>query len=189
MEDDPNFPALATERLRLRRLIPGDAPALLQIHGDADAMRWYGTDPLPDLAAAAKLVDAFDSWRRMPNPGTRWGIERQADGLLVGTCGLFKWNRNWRSCALGYELGREAWGAGYMHEALSAILAWGFEHMGLNRIEAQIHPQNQPSLRLAERLGFVLEGRLRECGHWLGQYHDLLHYSLLQRDHAARISA
>ena len=131
-------------------------------------------------------MDSFDALRRLPSPGVRWGIERRSDGQLIGTCGLFKWNRAWRNCTLGYELVRDAWGQGYMREALRSALAWGFEQMALNRVDAQIHPENTPSLKLVERLGFVHEGRLRECGYWLGAYHDLLQYGLLRRDHAAR---
>ena len=71
-----------------------------------------------------------------------------------------------------------------MSEALSAALAWGFEQMMLNRIEAQIHPDNAASLKLARELGFVQEGRAREAGYWKGQHHDLLQFSLLRKDWA-----
>ena len=69
-----------------------------------------------------------------------------------------------------------------MHEALNAALSWGFEEMGVNRVEAQVHPGNEPSLKLLRRLRFVEEGRLRQGGYWAGQHHDLLHYSLLRED-------
>jgi len=179
------FPTLATDRLLLREIVPADAPVLFAIHGDSDAMRWFGTDPLIDLQQAEKLVETFASWRQMPNPGTRWGIQRAGDDQLVGTCGLFKWNRGWKSCIIGYELARSAWGAGFMAEALSAALAWGFEHMELNRVEAQVHPQNAASLKLLRTLGFVQEGHLREAGFWLDEHHDLLHFALLRREYFA----
>jgi len=51
-----------------------------------------------------------------------------------------------------------------------------------NRIEAQIHPQNKPSIKLIERLGFKNEGLMREAGFSFGQYHDLFMFSLLQSD-------
>jgi ribosomal-protein-alanine N-acetyltransferase len=112
----------------------------------------------------------------------RWGIQRRSDASLVGSCGLFKWNRGWRTCTLGYELARPARGAGLMAEALSAALGWGFEAMKLNRIEAQIHPDNAASLKLARGIGFVQEGRAREAGYWQGEHHDLLQFGLLRRD-------
>jgi ribosomal-protein-alanine N-acetyltransferase len=87
---------------------------------------------------------------------------------------------------VGYELTRSAWGEGFMTEALSTVLRWGFRHMDLNRVEAQVHPDNEPSRALLRRLGFVEEGRMREAGYWQGQYHDLLQYSLLRRQFAAQ---
>lgn len=178
------FPTLATERLVLREIVAADAPALFAIHSDAAAMRWFGTDPLTELAQAEKLVETFASWRRMPNPGVRWGITVRGDGILVGTCGLIKWNRGWQSCTLGYELAVAAQGRGLMKEALVAALSWGFERMELHRVEAQIHPDNAASIALARGLGFVEEGRGREAGFWLGEHQDLLQFGLLRREFA-----
>ena len=84
----------------------------------------------------------------------------------------------------GYELAPHARGKGLMREALTAALDWGFTEMQVNRIEAQIHPHNEPSLRLARNLGFQQEGLLREVAHWGGSYHDLLQLGLLRRDWA-----
>ena len=69
-----------------------------------------------------------------------------------------------------------------MQEALGAALSWGFKEMDLNRVEAQVHPGNESSLKLLRRLHFVEEGRFRQGGYWAGQYHDLLQYSLLRED-------
>lgn len=176
------FPTLETARLHLREITAADAPALLAIHGDADLMRWFGNDPLPDLAAAEKMVELFAGWRRLPHPGTRWGIERKGRPGLVGSVGLFAWHASWRKCALGYELAREAQGQGLMREALTAVLNWGFEHMALNRIEAVVHPDNAPSLKSLRHFGFAEEGRLRELGAWGGRHHDLLQHALLRSD-------
>jgi len=177
-----NFPTLETRRLRLREIVEADAPTLFAIHGDAEHMRFFGSDPLPDLAAAVHLVGVFAGWRTQPNPGTRWALQPKDGDTLVGTCGLFGWNRNWRRCSLGYELAPASQGRGYMHEALAAVIAWGFEHMALHRLEALVHPQNTASLKLAARLGFVQEGLLREVCRFRGQQHDMHQLSLLQRE-------
>jgi ribosomal-protein-alanine N-acetyltransferase len=176
------FPVLETERLLLREILPEDAGALFAIHGDASLMQWFGVDPLQDIAGAEKLVALFASWRAQPNPGTRWGLQPKGEAGLCGTCGLFAWNRAWRKCTVGYELAPDAHGQGLMHEALLAVLDWGFDNMQLNRVEAQVHPENAASLRSVERLGFRREGLLRELGFWRGRHHDLLQYSLLRKD-------
>jgi ribosomal-protein-alanine N-acetyltransferase len=130
-----NFPTIETERLWLREIVQADAPALFAVHGDPESMRWFGVDPLADEAAAGKLVETFASWRAMSNPGTRWGIQIKGQSTLAGTCGLFAWNRAWRKCTLGYELGPKTRGHGYMHEALRSCLSWGFENMQLNQFD------------------------------------------------------
>ena len=182
------FPAIETERLLLREIVADDAPALLAIHGDAELMQWFGNDPLQDLAAAQRLVELFASWRLAANPGTRWGLQLKGSRQLVGSCGLFAWNRNWRKCTLGYELAREAQGQGLMQEALISVLNWGFEHMTLNRVEALVHPDNQASLRSVRRLGFREEGCLRQLGFWGKQFHDMLQYALLREDWHLRLT-
>jgi ribosomal-protein-alanine N-acetyltransferase len=180
MPPPPSFPTLKTERLLLREITSQDAPALFTIHGNPELMRWFGTDPLPDLASADGLVNTFAGWRTQANPGTRWGIQVQNEPKLIGTCGLFSWNRSWRKCTIGYELAPEAHSQGHMREALMAMLSWGFANMELNRVEAQIHPENLASIKLVQKLGFVVEGRLRQVGRWGGQFHDMLQFSLLR---------
>lgn len=176
------FPTLETERLHLREIVAADALALFAVHGDPVAMQWFGTDPLPDLAAAAKLVETFASWRAQANPGTRWGLQVKGREGLIGSCGLFAWNRNWRKCSIGYELNRNARGQGYMHEALCKCLQWGFAAMELNRVEAQVHPDNAASIASLQRLGFQREGLLRQVGYWGGRHHDMFQYALLRQD-------
>ncbi len=188
MTADGAFPSLSTPRLQLREIVASDATALLAIHGDATAMRWFGSDPLVDLEAAEKVIAGFAAMRLLPSPGVRWGIvhaDPGRGGTLLGTCGVFRWNRGWRTCLTGYELARQAQGRGYMTEALRAIYAWAFATMGVERIEAQVHPRNTPSLALLKRLGFVEEGLLREAGYWLGERRDLVQLGLLRREFVA----
>ena len=101
----------------------------------------------------------------------RWAIEPRSGplaGRLAGTCGLFKWNRGWQVCMVGYELAPEAQGRGYMREALREVFAWAFTQMGLARVEAQVHPDNAASLATLAALGFVREGLQREAASWAG---------------------
>lgn len=187
MTSAQSFPVLQTERLVLREIVAADAPALFEIHGDPDLMRWFGADPLKDVEAAAGLVNVFAAWRALANPGVRWALQIKGTDSLIGTCGLFGWNRNWRKCTLGYELGRGAHGQGLMQEALTSALGWGFENMELNRIEAQVHPSNSASLKSIRRMGFTEEGCLREVGYWGGKFHDLLQFSLLRKEREAKV--
>lgn len=59
-----------------------------------------------------------------------------------------------------------------MTEAVRAMIQFGFEHMCLNRIEAEVMPENIASIRLLLKLGFVEEGVLHERSFWRGAFHD-----------------
>ncbi|WP_418315750.1 GNAT family N-acetyltransferase [Piscinibacter sakaiensis] len=182
MTDLNAFPQLATQRLWLREIVDADSAALYAIHGNPEVRRWFGSDPLASEDEARALVRSFAGWRELVNPGTRWGLERKDQPGLIGSCGLFSWNRQWRKCTIGYEIAPEAGGQGLMTEALVAIIGWGFAQMQLNRIDAQIHPDNTRSITLVRKLGFVEEGRLREIAYWGGRHHDMLQFSLLRRE-------
>ena len=180
-----DFPTLSTPRLQLREIVASDAPALLAIHADREAMKWFGSDPPEDLEGAARTIAGFAALRGLPSPGLRWGIvhaDPRRGGELLGSCGVFRWNRGWRTCLTGYELARHAQGQGYMSEALRAVFDWAFHALAVERIEAQVHPANAASLALLGRLGFVREGLLREGGYWLGARHDLVQLGLLRRE-------
>ena len=179
---NPAFPTLATARLVLRELRHSDAPTLLEIRGNAQVMQWMGMNVLKDMEGAHNTVSQFLAGRIATAPSTRWALERQSDRQLLGTCGVFGWNKDWKKCILGYELGVGAQRCGYMHEALNAILSWSFENMELHRIEALIHPDNLASLKLAERMGFHVEGTLREVAFWNDAHHDMVQLGLLRRD-------
>lgn len=176
------FPQLTTERLQLREITMADAPDLMQVYGNAEVMRWFGTDPVTELAQVEAMIARWAGLRQQADPATRWGIQRQGDSTLVGTCGLFAVNRAWRKCTLGYDLALPAQGQGYMQEALHAALDWGFTTLELNRIEAQIHPDNLASINLVLKLGFHREGVLRQVGFWGGSFHDLIQFSLLRNE-------
>ena len=181
------FPQLKTARLLLREIRATDASALYTIHSDAPAMRWFGVDPLTQPAQAEVLAAQFAS-AFGAGTGMRWAIVRRDDDQLIGTCGLFRWNRNWRSCLIGYELAHAMQRRGYMREALGAVLDYGFGTMALHRIQAESHADNAASVGLLETSGFQFEGIHREQGFWSGQFHDLRCYGLLAREWAAHQS-
>ena len=110
------------------------------------------------------------------------GLEQVASGRLIGECSLFNLMEQCRRAEVGYTLAFEAWGQGYMNEALNSLLAFGFSQLRLNRIEADIDPRNLASARSLERLGFKKEGYLRERWIVSGEVSDSGLYGLLASD-------
>lgn len=84
---------------------------------------------------------------------------------------------------LGYFTFPDFRGQGYASEATRLFVEFLFAtRRDMNRSALYIHPRNERSIRLAERCGFTLEGRIREGWFNLGEWHDLLVYGLLRRE-------
>jgi ribosomal-protein-alanine N-acetyltransferase len=76
----------------------------------------------------------------------------------MGTCGFHCWNKNDGKVEMGYDLLKDFWGNGYMQEAITEIIKFAEKSMLVKEIDAHIYPENIRSIKLAERLGFVVSG-------------------------------
>lgn len=177
---DP-FPVLETPRLILRQLLPADVDIILRNSSEPEVNRYLGRDLETSLESAQKRLQiVFDSIRE--HSGIRWGIQRRDDSELMGTVGFWKWNKQHYYAEIGYEIGPAFWNKGYMTEAIRAALRFGFEHMELHRVEANIDPDNRGSRRVAEKAGFRLEAMLRENWFYAGQFTSSAIYGILKRE-------
>lgn len=157
----PVPPVLRTERLVLRPFTTADTEALVALHSDAHVLRYWDSPPWRDPARAQGFLDRC---RQLADDGTgaRLAVERTADGAFLGWCAVTGWDADHGSASLGYCYGAAAWGHGYATEAARALLAWAFEAWPLRRVQAEADTRNVASRRVLEKLGFVLEGTLRE---------------------------
>jgi ribosomal-protein-alanine N-acetyltransferase len=187
--DFSEFPILLTERLCLRQLVETDAESVMAIRGDYQVTRYNIGDAYTDIAQAVGLIDNIR--RTFENESTLyWGITLRPANTVIGMIGYNYWNRIDHRGSVGFDLAREYWGRGIMPEALREILRFGFEQMGLNRVEADASVYNTQSQRTLQKVGFRQEGHLREQYHEADSYHDLLLFALLKRqfmelDHSA----
>ena len=91
-------------------------------------------------------------------------------------------NLRHRRAEVSFVLRRDRWGQGLASAALGLLFAFCFETLKLHRLEADVDPDNQRSLRLLERLGFQREGRLRERWNTYGAPRDGIFLGLLRRE-------
>ena len=88
-----------------------------------------------------------------------FAICRHTDERIVGAININHIVRgSFQSASLGYYVGAEFQGAGYMQEGLQQLITYAFNTMGLHRLEANIQPDNSRSQKLVERCGFSREG-------------------------------
>lgn len=172
---------LRTARLLLRPLRDSDVAAMYAVFSEPRVTRYWSTPPWTKLEQAVAFVERDLAAMRVGDY-LRLGLERLDGGALIGQCTLFNLAQPSRRAELGYAMGIGAWGQGFMHEALVALLNHGFAALKLNRVEADIDPRNAASARSLERLGFQREGLLRERWIVAGEVCDSCLYGLLARD-------
>lgn len=108
---------------------------------------------------------------------------RRSDGVLVGYFGISSITRGpLQSAYLGYWVAEQHARQGYMHEGIELVLRHVFETLGLHRLEANIQPQNSPSIRLVERAGFGREGYSPRYLKIDGQWRDHERWAILADD-------
>ncbi|KAB8140436.1 GNAT family N-acetyltransferase [Chloroflexia bacterium SDU3-3] len=106
-------------------------------------------------------------------------------GELAGSLGQHNLNHTIRAVEMGYWMGEAFGGQGVMTRASRALIEIAFGRQGLNRVEIRAATGNRPSQAVAERLGFVREGQIRD-GQWLyDHYVDMYVYGMLARDWGA----
>lgn len=180
-----NLPELPGNRIRLRPICKQDAPDLLSVFGDPEVVQYWSSPPLMDLPAATTLIDDIHA-SFLCRSLFQWAISRHDARQLIGTCTLFHLDPTHRRAEIGFALRRDTWGQGLATDALTTLIGFSFERLGLHRLEADADPGNERSLRVLERQGFRREGYLRERWHHLGKVHDAVFLGLLRPEWSGR---
>jgi len=176
---------LPTARLSLRTLGPRDARDVYayQLRNRDFLSVWEPERQETYYSVRGQRILLTRS-RRAAARGTElslW-IFRKEDRRLIGNITFSNIIRGcFQSCFLGYKLDVNQVRQGYMTEALATALAWLFQEWGLHRVEANILPENEGSIRVVEKLGFEYEGTSREYLKIRGVWRDHCHYVLLNR--------
>jgi RimJ/RimL family protein N-acetyltransferase len=162
------IPTLVTERLRLRGIRGSDFEDYAALYADPDVVRLLGNGETWDRGRAWRhMAFAVGHWQ-LEGSGI-WVAEEIANGLFVGVVGFWE-PATWPGFELAYHLTRRHWGKGYATEAGRAALAHAFTVWQRDHVISLIHPKNLPSIRVAERIGERLEGRLDHFGRVMFRY-------------------
>ncbi len=177
-------PTIETERLKLRPFRPGDAQAVKTHAGEWDIADTTKNIPHPYEEGMAGEWIAGHAPAYEDGNGVTFAIVLRTDNSLIGAIGL-RVDRDHGKGELGYWVGKPFWNQGYATEAARAILAFGFDTLGLNRIHAAHLARNPSSGRVMEKAGMLYEGTARQAMMKWGKYEDLVSYGILRDDPAA----
>jgi len=161
--DSPDIPTLLTERLRLRSLRKSDLDDYAAMNADPEVLRYLGGGPEP--------WDRGRSWRHMAflmghwqlGEAGMWAVEHKEAGAFIGMIG-FAAPEGWPGFELAWTLARRWWGHGYATEGAREALAYAFTALEKDRVISLIYPENRASIRVAERIGERLQGRIHHFG-------------------------
>ena len=147
---------IETPRLRLRRLLPSDAPDLIALDSDPAVMRYVGSP-----AGTRTPEETADRVRQRIGADHGlygfWLVEGQDDGAFHGL-GLLLPVPEGDEIEVGYRLARRSWGRGIATEAAAALIDHAFRHLALPRLVAVVYPENRASRRVLDKLGFTHDG-------------------------------
>ncbi len=154
---------IETDRLVIRCWEPRDAPLLKEaVDASLDHLRpwmpWAAHEP-QTLDQKIELLRAF---RGEFDLGTNfvYGLFERDESRVLGGSG-FHARGGEGSLEIGYWIRADSVGRGLATEVTAVLTRAGFEICGLERVDVQVEPDNEPSLRIPRKLGFVEEGRLR----------------------------
>jgi RimJ/RimL family protein N-acetyltransferase len=164
---------IETKRLLLRPITLGDVHELVALHDDPEVARFIRRLELP--AAEERLRLAEREW--LERGHGMFAVLDRLTGRFLGRAGLKHWD-HFDETEVGWALHRDVWGRGYATEAARACLDWGIASLEVPYVTAMIHPENEPSIRVAHRLGMsplradVLLGDpvvvyTLDCGEWV----------------------
>ena len=183
----PRYP-IRSERLLLRPLARGDADALLAYRSRADVSRYVPFEPMSRDDILERIAGP---WARTEltdeGQALTLGAQVAETGELAGDVMLAWHSREHAGGEVGYVLNPALGGRGYATEAANAMLRLGFEELGLHRIVARIDEDNEPSVRLARRLGMRQEARLVHNEFFKGRWSNEVDFAMLADEWFARL--
>lgn len=176
-----NFPSLETERLLLRKVNLRDLEDLYEycsIEEVSKYVTWETHQSISDSKAFLDIIlEQYDQDKAL-----FWGIESKEDNKLIGTIDFVALKPIHKIGEIGYVLSPEYWGQGMMSEAAKAVISFGFEKLGLVRIQARCFIENTGSEGVMKKIGMSYEGTMRKGMYAKGKHRDVKLYSIVKEE-------
>lgn len=148
---------LKTERLTLRQLVSSDDNEIFALRSNENVNKYLGRKPAKSIDDAKTFIQTINE--NIQSDGSfYWAVTLNGTGKLIGTICLFDFSDDNLKAEIGYELLPYCQGKGIMQEAISKVIDFGIQRIGLTSIEAYSHAENQHSTRLLEKLNFKMNG-------------------------------
>jgi ribosomal-protein-alanine N-acetyltransferase len=155
------FPILKSGRLLLRNFHDADIENVFTGLSHPDVIRYYGVSY--QTLEETKVQMQFFADLLKNETGIWWAVCSLDNKTFYGAGGLNSLSKKDRKVEIGFWLLKDHWRKGIMTEALPLILNYGFNELGLHRIEGIVETGNVICKKAIEKLGFVFEGTMKDC--------------------------
>jgi RimJ/RimL family protein N-acetyltransferase len=155
-------PVLETARLKLRFFQERDLDELAAINADPETVRFLGEGKTFTRAETWRGISSMAGHWLLKGYGM-WAVELGSTGAMIGRVGFYNPD-GWPGFELGWTIARPHWGNGYATEAARAARDYGLDKLGRKRIISLIRHANAASIRVAEHIGFRLDGEVELLG-------------------------
>jgi RimJ/RimL family protein N-acetyltransferase len=177
---DASFTRIESERLILRRFEDSDLAAFVAYRNDPEVARYQSWDSFDEREASALIREMESEQPGVPGEWFQFAIEPKETGGLVGDCALRVDRQEHYRAEIGFTLAHEHQGKGFASEAVSRLLDYVFDDLGLHRVVAIVDCRNKPSWALLERVGMRREGHFLENVWFKGEWSDEYLYAVLK---------
>ena len=179
-----NFNIWQGERVRLRAVESSDWEAFHRNDEDSEEARLCYWIPFPRSTDGSRKWVEESAHAAPVNDAFHWAIE-SSQGELVGSMNTMDTSSRNGTFSYGLAIFRPHWRKGYAAEAIRILLRYYFREMRYQKCTVRVYGFNEPSLKLHERLGFQVEGRLRRMIYTGGQFHDEIQLGITAEEFAA----
>ena len=181
-------PTIETERLILRPYRMEDAAELQRLIGERDVVTTMTNVPHPyeDGMAEEWIGGRQESFEK--GKTVDFAITHRQEGFFIGGISLMKIDQQSERAEIGYWIGKPYWRKGYGTEAAQAIVKYGFETLGLNRINGRHFGNNPASGRTLQKIGMKHEGCQRQAYKKWGKFEDFELYGILRSEYEKALS-
>ena len=177
---------IQTERLTLRPFTLADAPAMYRNWANDPEVTRYLTWPAHTSVEVSEAVLSDWAPRYADPTWYQWAIVPKTVGEPIGSIAIVRMDEAVASVHVGYCIGRRWWKQGITSEALTALMRFFFEDVGVNRIDSRHDPRNPHSGDVMLRCGMTREGTLRQADRNNQGICDCAMYGILAVEYFAR---
>jgi len=177
------IPTLTTKRLILRKMVRSDYSDMFEYASDPNVTKYLTWSAHPDRHYTHKYLSYIQS-KYKSGEFHDWALEY--DNKMIGTCGFTSLDTNNMCGEIGYVISPAYANLGLATEAVGRVLKFGFEVLGLNRIEGRFMAENSASRRVMEKNGMIFEGIKRESLLVKGKFVSVGICSILRKEWVSR---